>query len=151
MTSTIGNFEPSNKQFLKETKGLVKYIETRFLALADRLYQIQERELWKGEYDSFGDFVDEAGLQRPFASKLIAIHKNYVIDAGIASTQLSDAGYQKLYDAIPLIEKEGVKQVVTMARTLSLSELRENIREERHGICAHEQTITICAGCHKRV
>lgn len=140
---------PAN--FLRDTVDLVRQIETRFLELGARLFLIQEKEIWKDGYESFGEFVDAAGLRRPFASQLTTIHKVYVVQGRVRSTELAKVGYQKLYDAIPLIEKEGVQKAVTMARTLSLGELREEVREEKHGECLHKEIIKICATCHKRV
>lgn len=126
-----------NAVFLRETVDLVKEIETRFLELAARLYTIQTEKLWEGQHDSFMDFTDDAGLQRPFVSKLLAIHNIYVLEHRVALTQLSKVGYQKLYEALPLLQTDDAKTVINKAYTLTLVELREEVREDRHGEHKH--------------
>lgn len=141
----------SNANYLRETIDLVKQIETRFLELGARLYKVHQEKLWSGEYDSFMEFVDAAGLARPFATQLWTIHRIYVVENKVAPAQLIKAGYAKLWDAIPLLESSNAKTVVTKAVSLTKSELREEVREEKHGECKHEEIIKICATCHKRI
>lgn len=140
---------PAN--FLRDTVDLVKQIETRFLELAARLWQIKENKLWESTYDSYQEFLDSAHISKGNASMLTAIHKAYVIDGGVSHTKLAQVGYSNLYTAIPLIENEGIEKTVEMAKTLTRDEIKESVREEKHGECKHPETITICSTCHKRV
>ncbi len=137
--------------YLRETIDLVKQIETRFLELGARLYRIQEDQMWQGEYDSYGEYLDATGLKRPFASVLTTIHRVYVVERGVRPVELAEAGYAKLYDAIPLLENNDTAAVVAKAQLLSRGEIKEEVREEKYGDCQHRETITICAHCHKRV
>lgn len=137
--------------YLSVTRDLVKHIETSFLELGARLYMIQKQELFKGNFDSFMEFVDAIGLKRSFASTLTAIHRAYVVEREILPVELAEAGYAKLYDAIPLLESQDTKMVMAKVLSLSRSELQQEVREEKHGECEHKETIMICASCHKRI
>lgn len=126
-------------EFLRETVQLVKQIETRFLELGARLYKIREEKLWYGSYDSFNDFLQEIKLTPGNASILSSVHKNYVLDGGIEIENLAGIPYSNLYEAIPLIEKEGVTSAAVKAETLTRSEIKDEVREQKLGV--HEHTV----------
>lgn len=140
---------PAN--FLRDTIDLVKQIETRFLELGSRLYKIKTDELWSGAYDSFQEFLDTARINPGHASILVSIHKHYIVDGGVAQAKLAGVGYSNLYEAIPLIERDGIDKAVKVASTLTRAEIKQEVRDEEHPNCAHKETITICSSCHKRV
>jgi len=141
----------SKANYLRETVDLVKQIDTRALELGARLYRIKEERMWEDEHDSFMEFVDTTGLKRSFVSMLTTVHRVYVVDHGVQVPELAQAGYSKLYDAMPLLDDEDAKTVVNKAKMLSLSEIREEVRDEKHPECSHEETVRICSACHKRV
>lgn len=115
----------------------MKQIETRFLELGARLYRIREEKLYIGTYDSFQEFLDAAHINPGHASILAKIHKFYVVDGGQKQEQLAGIGYSNLYEAIPLIEKDGVAKAVVKAETLTRAEIKDEVREERHGVHEH--------------
>lgn len=123
--------------YVRETIDLVKQIETRFLELGARLYRIREEKLYIGTYDSFQEFLDAAHINPGHASILAKIHKFYVVDGGQKQEQLAGIGYSNLYEAIPLIEKDGVAKAVVKAETLTRAEIKDEVREERHGVHEH--------------
>lgn len=141
----------NNATFLRDTIDLVRSIETRFLELGARLFSIKERKLWEATYDSYEEFLERAKVSPGNASMLAAVHKAYVVDGGISHTKLSQVGYSNLYAAIPLIEKDGTDKAVEKAKLLTRAELKEEVRETKHGECAHTETIHICSTCHKRI
>ncbi len=140
---------PAN--FLRETIDLVRQIETRFLELGARLFQIQTKELWKDSYDTYNEFLETAKISPGNASMLTAVHKAYHLEGGITHAKLSKTGYSNLYAAIPLIEKDGVEKAVEKAQLLTRAELKEEVREHKHGECKHEEKVTICSTCHVRL
>ena len=142
---------PTPATFLRETIDLVRQIETRFLELGARLFQIQTKELWKDSYETYNDFLETAKISPGNASMLAAVHKTYHLEGGVSHAKLSKTGYSNLYAAIPLIEKDGVEKAVEKAQLLTRGELKEEVRERKHGVCKHEEVIKICAHCHKRV
>lgn len=136
--------------FLKDTYKLVMQIETRFLELAARLYKIRDEKIWEGSHGSYQDFLDEIHVSRGNAAMLEAVHKAYVIE-GKAEFKQIGTSYSKLYEAIPLIGEKGVDYAILTANTQTRSDIKELVREKKHGECAHEETITICAHCHQRI
>lgn len=141
----------NSTNYLRETIDLTRQIETRFLELAARLYQIKVNEMWNTTYDSYQEFLDAAKISKGNASMLTSIHKAYVVDGGRHHEELSKAGYSNLYEAIPLIEEVGVESAVAKARLLTRQEIKDEVREEKHGECVEHTPITICSTCHKRV
>lgn len=124
-------------EFVRETIELVQSIETRFLELGARLYKIREERLWEGSYHSFNEFLCDLRLTPGNASILASVHKNYVLDGGIEPQKLAGVSYSNLYEAIPLIEKEGVEAAASKAITLTRSEIKEEVQEKKLGVHEH--------------
>lgn len=141
-------------EYLRETIDLVKSIETRFLELGARLYKIKEEKLYVGTYDNFQEFLSTANITFGHASKLMAVHRHYVVENQIEPQKLAQVGASNLYEAIPFIESDGVKMAVAKAQTLSRSEILEEKRQNKHGEHIHEpkdnRRFAIC-GCGKFV
>ena len=140
---------PAN--YLRETIDIIRQIESRFLELGSRLYKIRFDELWKGSYDSFQEFLEAAHINPGHASMLVSIHKAYVVEGGVNPKTLAGVGYSNLYESIPLIERDGIEKAVKIASTLTRNEIKQEVREEEHPDCKHEDSFSICAKCHKRV
>lgn len=136
-------------KFLRDTIDLIKQIETRFLELGARLYNIREKGMWKDSYESYEEFLDTAHVSYGNASMLASIHKAYVVEGKKQMSSLAGIGYSNLYEAIPLIEAQGVDAAIVKASTLTRAEIKQEVREEKHGECAHENVIKICSSCHK--
>lgn len=126
-------------EYVRQTIDLVKQIETRFLELGARLYIIRERELWRDSYDSYQHFLDTAKINPGHASILASIHKHYVVEGKKQHSTLAGIGYSNLYEAIPLIERDGIDAAVIKAETLTRSEIKDEVREQKHG--DHEHTV----------
>jgi len=120
-------------EFVRETVELVKSIETRFLELGARLYKIREERLWEGSYYSFNEFLCDLKLTPGNASILASVHKNYILDGGMEVENLAGISYSNLYEAIPLIEKEGVTSAAVKAETLTRAEIKEEVQEKKLG------------------
>lgn len=123
--------------YVRETIDLVKQIETRFLELGARLYKIREEKLYLGMYDSFQEFLDAAHIKAGNASILAKIHKVYVIEGGRTNEELSSMGYSNLYEAIPLIERDGIDKTLIKVDTLTRSEIIDEVKEQKHGVHTH--------------
>lgn len=115
------------------------------------LYNISESRLWdNGEYSSFGEFCETGcGISESFGSKLIKIFKHYSIVGGIPEDRIANADSEKLYLAINLPGTPDTQ--LLKAETLTRRDIKDSLAEKDGVECAHEQTITICAGCHRRV
>lgn len=123
--------------YVRDTIDLVKSIETRFLELGARLYKIREEKLYLDTYDSFQEFLDSAHIKAGNASILAKIHKVYVVEGGRSTKELAGIGYSNLYEAIPLIERDGLEATVVKAETLTRSEIIDEVKEQKHGIHNH--------------
>ena len=145
--------KPAQIDYVRETLDLVKSIETRFLELGARLYRIREEQLWVNEYDSFQEFLDTAHINPSMASILTKIHKVYIVDGGKEQATLAGIGYSNLYEAIPLIEKDGIDGAIVKADTLTRSEIIEEKREEKYGEHTHiakpGELWGVCESCGK--
>lgn len=135
--------------YLRNTIDLVKQIETRYLELGRRLYRIRTQELWKGEYENYQEFLDTARINISDASKSFSIHKSYIVEGGMTMAQLRGIGYSNLYEAIPLIERDGVETAVTKAETLTRDEIKDEVRDERHGAHRHKVGTERWGACEK--
>lgn len=124
-------------EYVRETIDLVKQIETRFLELGARLYKIREEKLWITGYDSYQEFLDTAHINPGHASILASIHKHYVVEGKQKREALAGIGYSNLYEAIPLIESEGIASAVAKAETLTRSEIKDEVRDQKHGVHVH--------------
>ena len=142
----------NKSEFVRQTIDLVKQIETRFLELGARLFKIKKENLWADTYDSYQEFLDAAHINPGHASILASIHKHYVIEGGLDREDLAGIGYSNLYEAIPLIERDGIKKAVVKAETLTRSEIKDEVRDQKHGEHKHILGTTrwgMCEVCGK--
>lgn len=143
---------PAN--FLRETIDLVKQIETRFLELGSRLWTIREKKLWEEGYDSYSDFLTAARINPGHASILASIHQHYVVEGKMSYAKLAKVGYSNLYEAIPLLKSESADLVVEKARLLTRAEIKDEVRDEKHGEHEHiagKERWGLCEVCGKFV
>lgn len=117
---------------------------------AKLLYEISEKKLWEGNYDSFGEYVEsECQISVSQSSKLIKSWKHFAIEGGFAAKELESIDMEKLYLATSL--KGTPREQLEVARVLTRKEMIEQGREEKNGkICQHTP-ITICSTCHIRL
>lgn len=142
----------NQETYVNETLVLVKHIESRFIELSERLYTIQNEKLWQSRYDSFNEFLEDAHITPGEASKLIKIFRTFVIENGVDHSKLSGIGYSKLYEVIPLVEKEGAEMAVTKASTLMRSEIQDEVRDKKYGVHDHvvgPERWGACSVCNK--
>lgn len=139
----------TNTDYVRNTIDLVKQIETRFLELAARLYKIRSQELWKDDYESYQEFLDTSRISPSQASMLYSIHKNYIVEGGLDRKRLVGVGYSNLYEAIPFIEKDGAEMALVKAETLTRDEIKDEVREDKHGGHRHKTGAERWGSCEK--
>lgn len=128
----------NSADYLRNTVDLVQQIETRFFELGKRLYTIKEKELWREAYSSYHEFLEAAKVNPSMASRLTRIHEVYIIEGKRDIKELAHIGYSNLYEAIPLIQRDGVEATVVRAETLSRSEIVDEVKEQKFGEHNHE-------------
>lgn len=140
--------------YVRETIDLVRQIETRFLELGARLFNIREKRLWEESYDSYSDFLEVAKINPGHASIFEKIHRYYIVEGKKDMKQLAGIGYTNLYEAIPLIEKDGIDKAIVKAETLTRSEIKDEVRDQKHGEHDHilgKERWGMCETCGKFV
>lgn len=135
---------------LSDTSDLFKAVRRDLVRAAKLLWEISEKELWKGKFSSFGEYVEtECGISQSFAAKLSSVWGHYVIKGGVLSAQLQKVDNEKLYLAMRL-PMAPIQQLIR-AESWSRSELKAEIASKGGPDCTHETQITICAKCHHRI
>ena len=109
-------------QYLEETLALKRSIATGFLILGERFYNIHAQEMWKGEYDSYQDFLSEMDVSEATDSKLRTIYSRFVLEYKLSYEKLSHCPWGSLY---LLASRVGDKE-----QTLALLEKAETLRRE---------------------
>lgn len=142
-----------NKKYINDTLKLRDVIEGAFVALGERFYNIRTQNHWKGLYESYEEFLEDMRVSKGNASKMESVYRTYVIEHKIPPERLTPAGWSTLYQAIPLLNKYNVEEVIEKATTLLRSHIHDEVRELKAGPheCNWEQiTIRTCTICQKR-
>lgn len=126
--------------YCTETIHLKRTIQSAFLTLAERLYNIRRDEMWTSNWGSWYEFLEELDVSEATASKLIKVYEFYVIGHKIEEQKLVAISWDSLYSAIPLVADGGKKpmEVVEDFSKLRKADQREILREAKKGPCEHE-------------
>lgn len=148
--------EITPRTFLKETIKLKVDTEAAFLELAARLYKIHTDNLWKGEYESYEEFLLEARISKATASKLETVYATFILKHKIPKTMLAEAGWSSLYAIASRSDtKEKAVELVERAVSLTRDDLTRSLQNEdgKQDRCPHTKThvIKICDNCGFRV
>lgn len=111
------------------------------------LHKIASEKLYEPHYASFSDYLEsECQIKDSFASKLIKVYQHYCVDGGYSQDTLESIDSEKLYLATSV--DASLEKQLSMAQTLTRSELKEEIRDEDP---THEHVfISVCKVCWKR-
>lgn len=141
-----------------EALKLKKNIEMNFIVLGEYLLKIREEKMYEGQWDSFGEFLEEMHLSEPTANKIINIFKTFVLQYNVPRKEIADAGgWTKLYVTLPLVKsKKDALHWIEQSSVLSIRDLSKEVKERETGIemrkCKHADTYTIriCRDCGDR-
>lgn len=141
--------------FIKKTLELRDHIEGAFLELGERLMKIRNEKMWAGEYESFGEFLEEMRISEATASKMIAVYSTFVVAHNIPIEQLAKAGWSNLYATLPLLEqkKYTADELVERAITWRRADIQSEVREKQAGEHRHdweEYHFKICKICREK-
>lgn len=134
--------ELSTTALIAQTKDLLNAVRGSSIKIGENLYNIKQQVK-----TDWGDFLrDEFDISEGFASKLMSIHKAFVLEGGISQAKLEGIDGEKLYLALKL---EGTpEEKIEKARLLTRRELKESRNDEE----PHEhEPITICRKCSLRL
>lgn len=127
------------KNILEETKQLFDSLSEGFLTIGKNLYEIFTKEIWKGEYDSYEEYLDYVGLSMANASKIRQVYEHYVLKLGYTDTEkLAKIPYTSLYSSIAIAtSKSWVNEKVELAekKLLRGKDLEDEKRVALKGEC----------------
>ena len=159
MTSAISKRQPDPRKFCLDTIEIKQCTELGFIELGGRLMKIRDEKLWRGGWESFGEYLADMQWSEATGSKLIRIFQKFVLEWQFSHLQLAEAGgWTVVAEVLPVVKtKQEAKQWLANCRKLSRTDLRRTIHEEKHNVdmveCKHADTylLRICRGCGLRV
>lgn len=118
----------------KDILELKNTIEGSFIDLAKNLKSVRDDELHKQlDYDTFESYIasPELSFERTKVYKLIAIYETFILEHKYKPKDIADIGWGKLERILPNVRSTAHKtdEFLGMARGLSLSDLKEELRE----------------------
>lgn len=147
--------------FCEETITKKHFLEVGWIELCGRLKEIRDNALYDGRWNSFEDFLQDPqmGLDKSSASKMITIHEKFVLEYKMSPAKIANAGgWSKVAEIIPAVkDKESAEEWLNKSASLSKSDLRKEIQEDKTGIkmseCKHKNTYTvkICRDCGDKI
>jgi hypothetical protein len=132
------------RTLVDNTRGLLNAVRGSSIKIGQNLYEIKQ-QLPKEQ--DWGDFLrDEFDIGESFASKLMTIHKVFVLEGGVSQEAIEGIDGEKLYLAAKL---EGTaEEKVSKARLLT----RRDLKEEKNEEVPHEHVpVSICKVCSIRL
>lgn len=136
--------ELTTQDLISQTKELLNAVRGSSIKIGENLYNLKQNLPKEADW---GDFIrDEFDIGESFASKLMTIHRVFVIEGGVSQEKLEGIDGEKLYLSAKL---EGTpEEKVAKARTLT----RRELKEEKNDEVPHEhQPISICKVCSVRL
>ena len=126
----------TNIDFCEETITKKHLLEVGWIELCGRLKEIRDNGLYEGRWDTFEDFLQDPqmGLDKSSASKMITIHEKFIIEYKMSPARIANAGgWSKVAEILPAVkDKESAEKWIDEASSLSKSDLRKQVNEERH-------------------
>ncbi len=155
--------KPTPLDFCQETISKKHFLEVGWIELCGRLKDIRDKEMYKGRWENFEDFLQDPalGMDKSTASRMITIHEKLILEYEIEPKKIAEAGgWTKVSELLPVVsDKQSAEEWLEKASTLSQADLRKEVKEERGGgkgiDCKHPNTyqitIRICRECdHKQ-
>jgi hypothetical protein len=119
-------------------------IERAWVALAEKLFELHERELWRDlGFGSFSAYLESLELSRSHCVRLVRVYRAFVIEGGVARERLDAIGNAHKLDLIatsplPLAAEEALEDV----STLTLPEIKAKY-------LPHLEPQPECPTCHR--
>lgn len=147
---------PANLNEVDAAIFLVKVSEQANSMTRELLWKIREEKLYEGRFMNFTEFVESPeglGKSASWASKMCAVHEYYCLQGKVAADQLEEVENEKLYLAMN-IKGYTPEQKATRAKSWTRQDIKDETREQEHGICEHTgayETFRKCLDCGKFV
>lgn len=111
------------------------------------LHAVYEEDAWKEVSTTWGEYLDtELGIAQSQASKLLSVHKYYLLEGELEPDEIAGVDYEKLNAArsLPGTPEENLAKAKTLSRR-ELKEERNDTEETPH------EHIPCCAICRIRL
>lgn len=147
--------ESERYAFCQETIALFSQTQIAYMALAQRLYEIKRNKLYLPFWESFNAYcIEMSEMSASMRSRLIRLHERLVVEAGIPSEEVGEAGWSKIAEALPLInDQESARRWVDTAKHMTKTDFCREVKEAKTGLpmakCDHKDnyTIRVCRTC----
>lgn len=132
------------QDLIENTRALLNAVRGSSIKIGQNLHDIKQ-SLPPGT--DWGDFLrDEFDISEGFASKLMTIHRVFVLEGGVSQEKLEGIDGEKLYIAAKL--EGSPEEKIAKARTLTRRELKDEKNDEE----PHEHIpVAICKICSIRI
>jgi hypothetical protein len=144
-------------EYCEQTISLKKLTEENFLELGSRLVKIYDERLYIGQYAEWELFLEEMKLKPSVASRLMTIHRFFIVKHGIDKGHVLDVrNWSDTYRVSRITKDAKTEEVVKLletitpltsqARDVELSEAKTGIKQDE---CKHPRLyrIDICPDC----
>lgn len=156
-------------QLLNTARSLVISMEQNFmqdaLKLGDTLKAIRDTRAWTDGYESFDNpdkhnFLDDIGLAKQLANKLILLHERFVLQ-GVSTQKLLQTSWSRLAEALPYAkdaDPDRLDELLDFALAApTKDEFRQTLKERYRAepselTCEHNETFTlsVCRTCNHK-
>lgn len=139
-------------KYLRSTIALKTELEKTFILLAERLANIYEKRIWKAEYGSWDEFLIDAKISMPMASKLISVYKKFVVEHKVPVSKLvAVRSWESLYSVRGLaINRDKALELVENGAVLSDKDMRKLANSQPECDEHDFYEIRICRNCGLR-
>lgn len=117
-----------------EIKELKKNLNGGFLLLAQKLKHVKDNEVFLTlGFDTFEEYIaqPELSFNRSSVYEFIAIYEKFVLELGVQPAGLVLTDWSKLQVIRPYVNIDNVDEYIAKAASLSRSDLRKEIQEEK--------------------
>lgn len=117
---------PSLTDVVEQTRNLLGAVRQSLIKVASNLYYLREND-----NRPWAEVCEDLDISQGFSSKLLTIHKHFILEGGMDPTSLEGVDYEKLYLAS---KTEGSpEEQLARAQTLTRGELKlEKSENELH-------------------
>lgn len=143
--------------FCEHTIAFKHFIETQWIEFAGQLKEIRDKELYKGRWDSFEDFLNDPAMamDKGTASKMITIHERFILEYKIPNSKIARVGgWSKVAEILPAVkDKKSAEIWLENAASLSKSDLRKQVKEENNPDsieCKHKDCYKVVMCCCRK-
>ncbi len=145
------------QQYIEDTKNLNQKSKDNDIVLAERLWNIADKQINLGMDYSLYQVFDEVGIPKTTGYRMIGVYKKFVIELKYDKEYLKSLGFSKLWEIKDLcIDKESSDEWINYALHNPIRELIKMVKNKKSGgkdfmKCPHERLVEyyLCKDCQE--